>query len=63
MGGLPGLMPTPDAAPGTKTLAFGLRTNSFAFGFKVDFLAEAATETEGTGADESDDEGVDDKTG
>jgi hypothetical protein len=62
MGGLPGLMTTPDAPPGTKTLAFGLRTNSFAFGFRVNFLPEAATETEGTVVDDdtSDEEGVDD---
>ncbi len=51
IGGRPGLIPTPAAAPGTKTLAFGLRTNSFAFGFRVDFFAAVATEA---GIDASD---------
>jgi hypothetical protein len=33
--------PAAEAPPGTKTFAFGLRTNSFALGFSVDFFAEA----------------------
>jgi ABC-type amino acid transport substrate-binding protein len=46
IGGLPtGLMLTTGAAtPGTKTFAFGFKTNSFAFGFRVDFFAAVADE-------------------
>ena len=44
IGGRPGLMLTGAATPGTKTFAFGLRTNSFALGFRLDFFAAAATD-------------------
>ena len=54
IGGLPGLIPTPDAAPGTKTLAFGFSTNSFALGFKVDFLAVASVDV-GVDSNDGDD--------
>jgi hypothetical protein len=50
--GRPGLMLTGGAAPpGTKTLAFGLRTNSFAFGFKVDFFADEVGVDDADGGD------------
>ena len=54
IGGLPGLIPTPAAAPGTKTLAFGFSTNSFALGFKVDFLAVASVDV-GVDSNDGDD--------
>jgi hypothetical protein len=43
IGGRPGLIATiaGPGAPGTKTFAFGLKINSFAFGFIVDFFAAA----------------------
>ena len=44
IGGRPGLMLTGAATPGTKTFAFGLSTNSFALGFRLDFFAAAAAD-------------------